>query len=206
MPTFLVGRDRILDVLKFLKTESRPRYRMLFDESAIDARVREHREGQPASDFTVFYHLLCLEPVTEVRIKAALFESDLQTPSATAIWPNANWYEREIWDLFAVTFDGHPHLRRIIMPMTWKGHPLRKHHGARAAEFEAVQLDPKRQEEEENALQFNPEDWGMQREAENSDFMFLNLGPNHPSAHGVFRIAIQLDGEEIVDCVPDVGY
>src|SRR3546814_9905182 len=51
-----------------------------------------------------------------------------------------------------------------------------------------------------------PEDWGMKKGTDNEDFMFLNLGPNHPSAHGAFRIVLQLDGEEIVDCVPDIGY
>ncbi len=56
------------------------------------------------------------------------------------------------------------------------------------------------------ALTFKPEEWGMKRGTENEDFMFLNLGPNHPSAHGAFRIVLQLDGEEIVDCVPDIGY
>ena len=51
-----------------------------------------------------------------------------------------------------------------------------------------------------------PEEWGMSKEAKHTDFMFLNLGPNHPSVHGVFRIALQLDGEVIVDAVPDIGY
>jgi NADH-quinone oxidoreductase subunit C/D len=59
---------------------------------------------------------------------------------------------------------------------------------------------------EQEALRFVPEEWGMQRQSEDSDFMFLNLGPNHPSVHGVFRIALRLDGEEIVDAVPDIGY
>ncbi|PPS59342.1 hypothetical protein CRX72_22800 [Pantoea sp. BRM17] len=59
---------------------------------------------------------------------------------------------------------------------------------------------------EMESLTFKPEEWGMKRSTANEDFMFLNLGPNHPSAHGAFRIILQLDGEEIVDCVPDVGY
>lgn len=206
IPTLWFGRDQILDVLKFLRQDSTPRYRMLFDLTAIDERVREHRPNQPAADFTVVYHLLSLSPVAEIRLKVALFDNDLNTPTATGIWPNANWYEREVWDMFGVTFDGHPNLRRILMPPTWKGHPLRKDHAARATEFEALHLDPKRQDEEENALQFKPEDWGMKRESEHSEFMFLNLGPNHPSAHGVFRVVLQLDGEEIVGAVPDVGY
>jgi len=206
MPTLWVARDRICEVLKFLRQDSTPRYRMLYDLTAIDERVREYRDNQPAGDFTVVYHLLSLAPVAEIRLKVTLFDGDLNTPTATGIWPNANWYEREVWDMFGITFDGHPNLRRILMPPTWKGHPLRKDHAARATEFEPLHLDPKRQDEEENALQFKPEDWGMKRESEHSEFMFLNLGPNHPSAHGVFRIVLQLDGEEIVGAVPDVGY
>src|SRR3546814_8040362 len=63
-----------------------------------------------------------------------------------------------------------------------------------------------RQVLDQEALLFKPEDWGMKKGTDNEDFMFLNLGPNHPSAHGAFRIVLQLDGEEIVDCVPDIGY
>ncbi len=205
-PTFWVGRDRIIEVLQFAKTDAMPAYRMLFDLTAIDERLREHRDGQPEADFTVVYHLLSLSPVAELRLKVALTGEFPTTPSATSVWPNANWYEREVWDMFGVSFEGHPNQRRILMPATWKGHPLRKNHSARATEFEALHLDPKRQQEEEDALQFKPEDWGMKRQSENAEFMFLNMGPNHPSVHGVFRIVLQLEGEEIVGAVPDIGY
>ncbi|WP_348761598.1 NADH-quinone oxidoreductase subunit C/D [uncultured Salinisphaera sp.] len=205
-PTLWVGRDQIVEVLGYLKTEATPAYRMLYDLTAIDERARQHRPGQPDSDFTVVYHLLSLKPVAEVRLKVALAESDLHAPTATTVWPNANWYEREVWDMFGITFDGHPNLRRLIMPPTWQGHPLRKDHAARATEFEPLHLDPKRQDIEEDALQFKPEDWGMERASEDNEFMFLNMGPNHPSVHGVFRIVLQLDGEEIVGAVPDIGY
>ncbi len=67
-------------------------------------------------------------------------------------------------------------------------------------------LDDADQDREQAALQFRPEDWGMKRGDDGTDFMFLNMGPNHPSAHGVFRIVVQIDGEEIVDAVPDIGY
>ena len=205
-PTLWVGRDEIIEVLRYLRAESTPAYRMLYDLTAIDERARHNRPGQPDSDFTVVYHLLSLKPVAEVRLKVALLEDDLHLPTATTVWPNANWYEREVWDMFGIVFDGHPNLRRIIMPPTWQGHPLRKDHSARATEFEPLHLDPKRQDIEEDALQFKPEDWGMERASEDNEFMFLNMGPNHPSVHGVFRIVLQLDGEEIVGAVPDIGY
>ena len=67
-------------------------------------------------------------------------------------------------------------------------------------------MTPEFQEAQQEALRFVPEEWGMSRKARHTDFMFLNLGPNHPSVHGVFRIALQLDGEVIVQAVPDIGY
>ncbi|SQI43786.1 NADH-quinone oxidoreductase subunit C/D [Serratia plymuthica] len=139
-------------------------------------------------------------------LKVALSEKDLHVPTATKVFPNANWYERETWEMFGITFDGHPHLTRIMMPQTWEGHPLRKDYPARATEFDPFVLTKQKEDLEMESLTFKPEEWGMKRGTENEDFMFLNLGPNHPSAHGAFRIILQLDGEEIVDCVPDIGY
>jgi NADH-quinone oxidoreductase subunit C/D len=205
VPTLWVPRDKLLEVLRFLRGVSRP-YVMLYDLSAIDERLRTRREGQPASDFTVFYHLLSLDRNSDIRIKVALTGDDLHLPTAIPIWPNANWYEREVWDLFGVVFDGHPHLKRILLPPGWNGHPLRKDYPARATEFDPFMLDAAKQDADQEALKFVPEEWGMKRSSKEEDFMFLNLGPNHPSAHGAFRIVLQLDGEEIVDCVPDIGY
>lgn len=205
VPTLWVGRDKLVEVLRFLRHVSRP-YSMLYDLSAMDERLRQHRYGLPAADFSVFYHLLSIERNSDVRIKVALSGDSLHVPSVISIWPNANWYEREVWDLFGIEFDGHPLLVRIMLPRTWTGHPLRKDYPARATEFDPFMLDAAKQDAEQEALRFNPEEWGMKRGTKDEDFMFLNLGPNHPSAHGAFRIVLQLDGEEIVDCVPDIGY
>ncbi|WP_026470977.1 NADH-quinone oxidoreductase subunit C/D [Alkanindiges illinoisensis] len=204
-PTIWVERSQLLDVLMFLRTLPRP-YVMLFDLSAMDERLRNHREGLPPSDFTVFYHLLSLERNTDIRVKVALSMSDLNIPTATRIWPNANWYEREVYDMFGINFSGHPMLRRILLPTYWEGHPLRKDYSARATEYTPYYLDKAKQDFEQEQLRFVPEDWGMKRGNKDEDFMFLNLGPNHPSAHGAFRVVLQLDGEEIVDSVPDIGY
>ncbi|MFM7273965.1 MAG: NADH-quinone oxidoreductase subunit C/D [Gammaproteobacteria bacterium] len=205
IPTAWVAREDLLAVLRFLRAAPRP-YCMLLDLHGVDERLRRHREGLPQADFTVFYHLLSLDRNSDVRLKVALSETDLELPSATGIWPNANWYEREVWDLFGIGFKGHPHLARLLMPRTWKGHPLRKDYPARATEVDPFTLDAVKQDLEQEGLRFVPEEWGMARGAANADYMFLNLGPNHPSAHGAFRIVLQLDGEEILDCVPDIGY
>jgi NADH-quinone oxidoreductase subunit C/D len=201
-PTLWVEAGDLLAVLAWLK----PHYPMLYDLFGIDERQREHRQGQPAADFCVVYHLLSLSPVAEIRIKVSVIEPHTEVPTAIGIWPNANWYEREAWDMFGIRFTDHPNLRRILLPPTWEGHALRKEHPARATEMEPFSLSEERQEYEQEALRFRPEEWGMELATEDAEFMFLNLGPNHPSVHGVFRIALQLDGEVVVDAVPDIGY
>jgi NADH-quinone oxidoreductase subunit C/D len=206
IPTQWVSRERLCDVLRHLKHDVAQPYRMLYDLTAIDERTREHRDGQPPGDFTVVYHLLSFGRNADARIKVALRVDDLRLPSIVDLWPAANWYECEVWDLFGIVFDGHPHLRRILLPPTWQGHPLRKDHPARATEMPRFQQTPGKVHAEQEAMRFDPEAWGMQRSRGGSDFMFLNLGPNHPSVHGVFRIALQLDGEIVVDAVPDIGF
>ncbi len=202
IPTLWVSRDQLVDVMRELK----PDYPMLFDISAIDERVREHREGQPISDFTVFYHLISFERNEDLRIKVALAEGDANIPSITSVWPAANWYEREAYDMFGVNFSDHPNLYRILTPPLWEGHPLTKDHPARATEMDPFRMNDEILDAQQEDLRFVPEEWGMSKKAKHTDFMFLNLGPNHPSVHGVFRIALQLDGEVVVDAVPDIGY
>jgi len=206
IPTLWVPKDKLHEILFYLKKGVRGPYRMLYDLFAMDERVRSRRQGQPESDFTVVYHLLSFERNEDVRVKVALEGESPSLPSSADIWPSANWYEREAWDMFGITFEGHPHLTRILMPSTWRGHPLRKDHPARATEMGAFQLPEEKGEEEVRALQFRPEEWGMKRSGEDTDFMFLNLGPQHPGTHGLLRLILELDGEEIVAAVLDIGY
>jgi NADH-quinone oxidoreductase subunit C/D len=206
VPTIWVPRERVASVLKFLKNDTPQPYRMLYDLTAIDERKRTRREGQPESDFTLVYHLLSLDRNADVRIKCALRGEYPSAASVTNIFPSANWYEREVWDMFGITFDGHPNLRRILMPPTWEGHPLRKEHPARATEMGPFQMPAQRVDREQEALRFHPEEWGMKPRGENSEYLFLNLGPNHPGVHGVIRFLLQLDGEEILDVVPEIGF
>ncbi len=206
MPTFWTPRENVQEILRWLKFEVDRPYRMLYDLTAIDERERANRQGQPPSDFTVVYVLFSFARNEYIRIKVALSESALSLGTITGIWPSANWYERELWDMFGIVVDGHPHLERILMPRGWIGHPLRKDHPARATEMGPFQLTPQKEEIEQELLQFRPEDWGMARGRDETDFIFLNVGPQHPGTHGVLRIVLQLDGEVIVDAVPDIGY
>ena len=206
IPSFWVPKEKIHGLLQYLKQEVAQPYRMLYDLTAIDERERKYRDGQPESDFTVVYHLLSFDRNEYVRLKVPLKSDHLALETATDIWPAANWYEREVWDMFGIRFENHPHLTRILMPKTWNGHPLRKDHPARATEMGPFQLPEEKQEAEQEALRFRPEEWGMRRTRDDEDFIFLNVGPQHPGTHGVLRVVLQLDGEVIVDAVPEIGF
>jgi NADH-quinone oxidoreductase subunit B/C/D len=117
MLTFQVAESRLKDVLHFLKQEATPRYQRLEDLTAIDESARRKREVYP--DYTLVYHLLSFEPAGRVRLKVPLYGRDPVTKSVTDVWPSANWYEREVFDMFGVKFEGHPNLRRLIMPHDW---------------------------------------------------------------------------------------
>lgn len=76
--------------------------------------------------FQVSYHIVSHTLKERIRLRVMLDESNPTVDSITVVWPSANYYEREVFDLFGVRFDGHPNLRRIMMPEDWVGHPLRK--------------------------------------------------------------------------------
>jgi NADH-quinone oxidoreductase subunit C/D len=203
--TLWLPQDKLISVIRYLKFAGQP-FNFLYDLFGIDERDRAKKADIPAADFTIVYNLFSFERNSFIRLKVALQGEAPTLPSITPLFKNANWYEREVYDMFGVRFEGHPHLQRILMPLTWKGHPLRKEHPARATEIDPFQLTDELQDREQASLQFKPEEWGMQRKGEDTDFMFLNIGPQHPGTHGVLRIVLQLDGEDIVDAVPEIGF
>ena len=205
-PTIWINKNNLLKVLNFLKKDIAHPYKMLYDLTAIDERTRTKRGDQPASDFTVVYHLTSFDRNQDIRIKVALSHEDLNIPSLTTVWESANWYEREVYDMFGINFTGHPRLTRILMPESWKGHPLRKEHHARATDLDPFILTDILRDDEEASLKFNPKDYGLDTESEDSDFMFLNIGPQHPGTHGLLRLIVQLHGEDIVNIIPDIGF
>jgi NADH-quinone oxidoreductase subunit C/D len=206
VPTVWAPANTFRDVLLWLKSAAGGAHAMLLDITAIDERWREHREDQPPADFSVVYHLVSIARNQDVRVKVALLGDHPSIRTISDVWPNADWYEREVWDMFGITFEGHPRLRRILLPPWWEGHPLRKEHPARATEMEPFRMSSEDAQRMLATLEFKPEEWGMARESADRQYMFLNFGPQHPATHGILRITAQLDGEEIVDVVPEIGF
>ncbi|MBI2167351.1 MAG: NADH-quinone oxidoreductase subunit C [Candidatus Omnitrophica bacterium] len=120
--TVVVGREALLEVTRFLKTDSGLDFNILMDLTAVDYLTW----GEARPRFEVVYHLYSLSKNHRVRIKVPVEEKDPVVPSLTTIWPAADWYEREVWDMFGIRFPGHPNLKRILMYEEFAGHPLRK--------------------------------------------------------------------------------
>lgn len=115
---FVIDKDSLLDIVNFLKAGPYA-YTMLLDLTCVDHLGQEPR-------FEMAYHLYSLSNKHRLRIKAQLSEKDLSIDSLTPLWKNANWLEREVFDMFGVNFEGHPDLRRIFMYDRFEGYPLRK--------------------------------------------------------------------------------
>ncbi|HKW68895.1 MAG TPA: NADH-quinone oxidoreductase subunit C [Terriglobales bacterium] len=117
--TIYVERSAIREACTILKTSAEVQFNFLSDLTCVDLYPSEPR-------FELVYHLLSMKRKERVRLKVQLPGSDASLESITSVWPAANFFEREIFDLFGVRFQGHPYLRRLLMPEDWEGHPLRK--------------------------------------------------------------------------------
>ncbi|AEH39694.1 NADH dehydrogenase I chain C; chain D [Buchnera aphidicola (Cinara tujafilina)] len=206
-PVLWIDRSLLLKVIQYIYDFKNNTYSILFDLHGTDERLRKNRIFLPENiDFSVFYHFLSIYDNSDLMIKVALLKDHLKLPTISSIFLNANWYERETWEMFGITFTNHPHLTNLLMPGNWVGHPLRKDYPSRATEFDSFFFNKQKEELAMENLNFKPESWGLKESQDGLDYMFLNLGPNHPSSHGAFRIILQLYGEEIINCVPDIGY
>ncbi len=114
----LIEKGALLDIVKFLKEEPYT-FTMLLDLTCVDYVGEEKR-------FEMVYHLFSLNHKVRLRFKMRLQESIPTIDSLTAIFKNANWLEREVYDMFGIRFNGHPYLRRLFMYEGFEGHPLRK--------------------------------------------------------------------------------
>jgi NADH-quinone oxidoreductase subunit C len=118
--TIVVPREQLLALCAFLKTSPDSLFDFLSDVCGAD----RGQEEEPR--FEVNYHLFSTKLHHRLRLKVVLNEEDIHVPTVTSLWRTANWHERETYDLFGVIFDGHPDLRRILLPEDWQGHALRK--------------------------------------------------------------------------------
>jgi NADH dehydrogenase I D subunit len=220
MLTFYVAETHLKEILQFLKCETTPKFPRLDDLTAIDESERRGKAAyklydgtvgkevvldkyplpdQPSyPDYTMVYHLLSFEPPTRLRLKVGLKGKEPTTKTISDLWPSANWYEREVYDMFGIRFEDHPNLSRILMPHDWEDHPLRKSHPGRATEMAPYTRD--------DAIKHQPLDAGFFAKRADGEQYLLNLGPHHIGTHGLMRFILSLNGEEMTELNMDIGY
>ena len=204
-----VSDTRLLEIARYLYDDPAAAFDQLTDICSVDYPEDQLR-------FEVVYHLHSLPLRQRLRLKVRLTEDDPTIASVTGIWKGAEFLEREVFDMMGIRFSGHPDLRRILMPEDYaEGYPLRKDFPTEGrgwrSEFDFIpRLDEppldvtesEIPEEQKNAFRAEPGLPGSRRKEE----LLLNMGPQHPSTHGVLRVVLELDGERIVKATPDLGY
>jgi NADH-quinone oxidoreductase subunit C/D len=201
--TITLRAGDLLPVARFLRDEPSLRYAMLTDLCGLD-RLGLGIEPR----FAAIYQLYSLKHNRRLRLKVPLVGDPPTVRSVVEIWPTANWHERETYDLMGIVFEGHPYLRRILMPDDWAGHPLRKDYpiGGEEVPFSHHRDDPRFASLGRQIMAgpswHSPLPPGMDEKTH----LVINMGPHHPSTHGVLRLAVELDGERVVSVNPDLGY
>jgi NADH-quinone oxidoreductase subunit C/D len=180
-PAVVVRADRVQAVLSTLRSAAG-----LDHCSCVTAQ-------EYADLFETVYHLTSYDDRTrELSVVVPTTKREPSSESAAPVYRTAEWHEREAYDLVGIEYEGHPDLRRILLPETWQGHPL-------SMDYDQTRPQVVTLREHANPLQADHRD-------EETDTMFLNIGPHHPSTHGVLHLAVTLDGEQVVDVEPDIGY
>ena len=224
----VVNRDKLIDFTLYLRNKEGFDY--LSSLTAVDYLGFE---GRTAADrFEVVYHLFNTKKGGDgVVLKVRLPEDDPQLPSLIKVYPGADLQEREVYDLFGVTFTGHPRLRRIFLWEGFNGHPMRKDWQEAYYEEDHKPFKSRwpvgnyRWGEDRAPWGDNvnyPQGWDPDTfepappplptiyepptQAIRTDRIIVNMGPQHPSTHGVFRMIVALDGETIVGLEPECGY
>lgn len=119
--TVIVRRESLKEIAKFIKTDADFKMSVLIDLTAVDGLWMKWKPR-----FEMVYHFYSMEKNHRLRVKVKVDEKDAVVPTLCDLWPIANWFEREAWDMFGIKFDGHPDLKRILMYEEFVGHPLRK--------------------------------------------------------------------------------
>ena len=190
--TWRIRPEQLVPAIGYLRRESPVKFRRFEFCCGVDNRPRG--EG-----FRMLYHLSALEPgKPQVQLAVDLDAENPRVPTVTGVYPAANWYEREAWDMVGIDVDGHPDLRRIYMPNCWDGHPLRKDHVYRGSEMPQMTA--------EDALVWERAILDHSRLKAEDGVMVLQIGPHHPGTHGVIKISVRLDGERVEDLDTDIGY
>jgi len=204
-----VAAEHVLELSRFLHDEPEASFNHLTDICSVDYPEDQQR-------FEVVYHLHSLSRNRRLRLKARLSEDNPTIASVTPVWKGAEFLEREVYDMMGIRFAGHPDLRRILMPEDYdEGFPLRKDFPAEGrgwrSQFDFIprldeppseSSDGEIPESQKQAFRAEQERPGSLRREE----LLLNMGPQHPSTHGVLRVVLELDGERIVKATPDLGY
>lgn len=178
---FVVRPDEVQSVLFALRDEAG------FDHLAM-VTPQEYLDR-----FETIYHLRKYdEPTHEVGIVVPTSRDNPISQTAEPVYRTADWQEREAYDLVGIQYEGHPDLRRILLPETWHGHPL-------SLDYDQDRPQIVTLSEHKNPIQEDYHDT-------ESDTLFLNIGPHHPATHGVLHLKTTLDGEIVADVDPDIGY
>lgn len=179
--------QNIVSLLSHLKNQGW--FDFLMCISGVDYPERDKR-------FEVVYELFSTRTISRLRIKLSVSEGE-EIPTAQFVFTTADWFEREIYDMYGVKFKGHPNLRRILTHHQFKGHPLRKDYPADLQQHLSEPID---------FHMDNESDGTYPQEEEDKNFIPLNIGPSHPSTHGTLRIMALMDGEKIHRANVEIGY
>lgn len=124
--TIMIKPEALLAIAAFLKQNPELDFNILMDLTAVDFLFYAGGRVQKPYRFEVVYHFFSLKLNHRIRIKIPLGEQNPQVETLCGLWASANWFEREVWDMYGIVFKGHPNLKRLLMYDEFKGHPLRK--------------------------------------------------------------------------------
>jgi NADH-quinone oxidoreductase subunit C/D len=202
--TVTVRSEQLLAVARALRDD------LGFDHLAnLTAVDWSQYPGYTSKDrFTTVYHLVSTASSDRITLKVPTAGDSPAAPTLTGLWPGANWPEREVYDLMGVKFDGHPDLRRILLPNDWPNHPLRKDvpRGGEPVPFSMTWEDEEYASFGTQIIEAKAVPQVPPKQADANKHMILNMGPQHPATHGVLRVILELDGETVVAAYPDIGY